>query len=722
MDFSVQGASAAGPEPQLESVAAGEKMICQVVWCAHTAVDCQLLCVPAKRLRTVAPSLQRDDAWTKMAVNAAKVVRVCSAHVADQTPSNFALHQRKDDPRWSEALAVRAGDAVNSLPPGSEGGRPAFHMEYVDVLAKRDAAAPRPRPSPKDRAEPPVTPSRLSTLQQLQKRFVVHFLNPPFLSVAGVALFFPRPHTMTRIQELTLEKDAAEARAAAAEAKCLGLQEQLDAIMRGVRTKATAARAADNVLVEELLASAQRPPGRLTMAWLETLGDKACRCLTGLPKKGLQWLLDICVRSGFDNIFPAPRVYNVTPGPKRRASAFDPSASPATPASTAGAAGAAGDGGRAAAPATPPGATTPGSGPVGSAETPGPTPTSAPFSLTPPLSISWQDALLMLLLRLKCDMGEEQLAVFFTTTNDNVSVHTTAMAGLLEMTLDGTVGSPRTVPDAARLHCFAKGTPFGNVTYVGDTTLIRTQKPKNHKLQRLLYSTYMPGHKFKALVCMGPDGYPNFISELYPSSYSDRQIATESGFLDTLGEGDTLMFDKGGMSMQQDADEKGFTLLMPSVVTNKFLRLGEWKWSRMVSSARVHIERVNERIKRYRWLDGVIPLSSCPTASTMFRLCALLTFFMGPLVKNGGRGLRHLGVGLGAAPPAPAAATAAAAAAAAAAATTTTAAAAASASASAVDEDMDEDIDEDIAADLSEDSASDEDLEEDGECSEDEDS
>ena len=151
----------------------------------------------------------------------------------------------------------------------------------------------------------------------------------------------------------------------------------------------------------------------------------------------------------------------------------------------------------------------------------------------------------------------------------------------------------------------------------------------------------MPGHKFKALVSMGPDGFPNFISKLYPATATDRQIALESGFLTTFDESDTLMFDKGGVSMQQDADAKGFTLIMPSVVTNKFLRLGEWKWSRMVSSARVHIERVNERIKRFRWLDGVIPASTYSTASTMFRLCALLTLFMGPLVKNGGRGLGH---------------------------------------------------------------------------------
>ena len=45
---------------------------------------------------------------------------------------------------------------------------------------------------------------------------------------------------------------------------------------------------------------------------------------------------------------------------------------------------------------------------------------------------------------------------------------------------------------------------------------------------------------------MGPDGQPSFSSKLYPSSFSDAEIAMHSGFYDCLEKDDVVMFDKGG--------------------------------------------------------------------------------------------------------------------------------------------------------------------------------
>ena len=87
--------------------------------------------------------------------------------------------------------------------------------------------------------------------------------------------------------------------------------------------------------------------------------------------------------------------------------------------------------------------------------------------------------------------------------------------------------------------------------------------------------------------------------------------------------------------MFTDLKDRGVDLLMPSFVVDKHLSLGEARWSRLISSARVHIERLNERLKRFAWFDAAIPASSFATCSIKFFVCVHLTRFMGASAHKG---------------------------------------------------------------------------------------
>ena len=102
-------------------------------------------------------------------------------------------------------------------------------------------------------------------------------------------------------------------------------------------------------------------------------------------------------------------------------------------------------------------------------------------------------------------------------------------------------------------------------------------------------------------------------------------------FFSTLKEGDVVLFDKGGglVCATIFVKRKQNWSCRPSNFT-----IGEINESRDISIVRVHIERFNERAKRFRWLSKCIHTSEFLTASTKWRVCAFLTIFMGPPVDS----------------------------------------------------------------------------------------
>jgi hypothetical protein len=95
---------------------------------------------------------------------------------------------------------------------------------------------------------------------------------------------------------------------------------------------------------------------------------------------------------------------------------------------------------------------------------------------------------------------------------------------------------------------------------------------------------------------------------LYAGRTSDKKITKDCGILDLLEPGDQVMADRG-FDIESDLPS-GVTLNIPPFLDGKYqLSLEEELTTRKIASIRVHVERAIARIKNYRILHQVVPIT-----------------------------------------------------------------------------------------------------------------
>ena len=107
----------------------------------------------------------------------------------------------------------------------------------------------------------------------------------------------------------------------------------------------------------------------------------------------------------------------------------------------------------------------------------------------------------------------------------------------------------------------------------------------------------------------------------------------ECGILAHINPGDTVMVDKG-FTVQELLLAKQATIFIPPFLgkRDKFTK-EEVILLKRIAKARIHVERFNERLKKFRLLDQVIPLNLAPIASQMVYVACCLVNFQDTLCK-----------------------------------------------------------------------------------------
>ena len=157
--------------------------------------------------------------------------------------------------------------------------------------------------------------------------------------------------------------------------------------------------------------------------------------------------------------------------------------------------------------------------------------------------------------------------------------------------------------------------------------------PRDFKRQGNLYSSYKNHHTYKCLVAVAPNGSIVYMSDLYEGAISDRAIVEKCGFLNYIKPGDLVLADRG-FTITDLLLVKHATLNIPPFLgqRSKFTAQEELK-TRRIAKARIHVERVIERIKKFKLLSGNIPLSLSPVTNQMVFVAGCLVNFQEPLVK-----------------------------------------------------------------------------------------
>ena len=180
--------------------------------------------------------------------------------------------------------------------------------------------------------------------------------------------------------------------------------------------------------------------------------------------------------------------------------------------------------------------------------------------------------------------------------------------------------------------CFKELYP--NTRVIIDCTEIRTQQPSSLVLNSQLYSHYKGTHTFKCLIGIAPHGSVTFVSSLCTGCMSDVEITKLSGILDLLEPGDDVMADKG-FTLKKMLEDRGVTLNIPPFLSSKRqFTPEEVRETEQIAKLRIHIERLNRRVKENHLFDTPIPLTLAGTANQLRTVACLLAIFKGPLVQS----------------------------------------------------------------------------------------
>ena len=110
------------------------------------------------------------------------------------------------------------------------------------------------------------------------------------------------------------------------------------------------------------------------------------------------------------------------------------------------------------------------------------------------------------------------------------------------------------------------------------------------------------------MVGVTPTGLVSFLSSGWGGHVSDKQITLQSGFLKKLTFGDLVLADRG-FNLHDKMASTGAVLKIPRFTEGKSqLSQCEVDTSRQLSNARIHVERVIGRLKKFRCLQTTVPI------------------------------------------------------------------------------------------------------------------
>jgi len=241
------------------------------------------------------------------------------------------------------------------------------------------------------------------------------------------------------------------------------------------------------------------------------------------------------------------------------------------------------------------------------------------------------DELFLTLIRLRVNLPEKVLADWYKISTPEVSrISVTWYDFLFTRLTQLPVWASRETIDKTMPDCFKYQYPYTRV--ILDCTEIFIEKPSCFRAQSATYSSYKSHNTAKGLVGISPQGAVTFVSDLYGGHTSDRQIVELSGIIDLLEEGDSVMADKGFEIQDLIVKKKASLNIPPFMRCKDQLDPDEEDETREIAAVRIHVERAIERIKNYNILKQIIPNSMAEEFNKIWKVCALLTNFKGPLV------------------------------------------------------------------------------------------
>ena len=191
------------------------------------------------------------------------------------------------------------------------------------------------------------------------------------------------------------------------------------------------------------------------------------------------------------------------------------------------------------------------------------------------------------------------------------------------------------VPDQGILNA-TKPPHFKSVTNLHsiiDASEIFIQTPKDHRLQKMTWSSYKHHNTMKVLIAVAGNSFILFVSKAFGGSVSDKSLTLQSCFLDTIDPYSTLMVDKG-FNIEDECTARRIHLLVPPGRRGQSQMLQkDIAKTNKVAKLRILVEQVIRRFKCFRILANEFPISALSQLDDIIIVCAALTNLQDPIYR-----------------------------------------------------------------------------------------
>ncbi|XP_039864762.1 uncharacterized protein LOC120719547 [Simochromis diagramma] len=248
-------------------------------------------------------------------------------------------------------------------------------------------------------------------------------------------------------------------------------------------------------------------------------------------------------------------------------------------------------------------------------------------------TMSVRDQVLMTLMKLKSNRVIGDLSRQFHISQSMASKIISHWLDKLEEVLRPLIPwLPKETIQATMPEAFKKN--FPNTTCIIDCSETLLQKPRNLGSRGESYSHYYSHNTVKYLVAVAPCGLIMFVSAAYGGRCSDKFITMDSGILTYLKPGDEVMADRG-FTIKDLLFERKVRLVIPAF-TKKRRQLTEEQvtYTRRIANVRIHVERAIRRLKVYKILSQIVPISMAPKVDKILRICAALVNLREDLIRD----------------------------------------------------------------------------------------
>lgn len=234
-------------------------------------------------------------------------------------------------------------------------------------------------------------------------------------------------------------------------------------------------------------------------------------------------------------------------------------------------------------------------------------------------SLPTEEQFLLVLMKLRLNLAEKDLAYRFHISQNTVSTYLTKWIDVMYCRL------ARNFMVWPTKEALEKSTPtnfrkkFPGVVSIIDCFEIPLERFFDLLGRSSTYSSYKSRNTLKYFISITPSGSISYISQGYGGRATDVQITldkknfavvNDETFLDKLNEGDVVLADRGFL-VEVEVKKRGAILRTPSFVGRRSrLTRHETVYSRKVSNLRIHVERVIGKLRRtYKILTDRVPIT-----------------------------------------------------------------------------------------------------------------